>query len=715
MSVIQKIRDKYARWAVIAIAVSLLGFILMDAFAGRTSLFGRNSTTIGRINGKKIDYIDFDRKVKAQEEMARQQGYDMGDAGRQQVIESVWNSEITQNLMTDEFDKLGMTIGKKELNDILFGENPPQDLRQRFTNQSTGQYDALAAQQFINNLKKNATAAEKAQLNDYLASLEMERLMTKYTSLLSNSTYFPKWYIEKQNTDNSLIAKIGYVSIPYTTISDSAVKITDKEIQQYISDHKNEYKQEQETRNISYVVFPAIPTAADSAAVRTQIENLRPPFATTNDAATFLAQQGSSIQYFDGYTPQSKIQVPAKDSIFNLPKGGVYGPYLDGNNYVLAKLIDSRILPDSVKARHILLGTVDPQTNQPLIPDSMAKKTADSIAAAIAGGANFDTLETRYSTDRAAHQQKGVMTFSSMDIQGPNFAKEFGQFILFDGKPGDKKVVKTQFGYHYIEIMEHKDPEPHYKVAYLAKPIEASTETDNAASNAASMFAGDSRNLKDFNANYDKSLRNKGIAKLVASDIKPNDYSIVGLGASRPFVKAIFEADKGDVLEPQRVGDNYVVAVVTDVSEAGLASVASARNTVEPILRNKKKAAQIKQKLGKITTLEAVSTAMNQPVQTADSLRFNGQTPGLGYESKIIGASFNPANKGKVIPQPLEGQAGVYMVRVDAVSTVPIETANIEEKRRMLEMQARQMMMYRAPIESLRKAADIKDYRDKFF
>ncbi|MBD0278526.1 MAG: peptidylprolyl isomerase, partial [Flavisolibacter sp.] len=93
----------------------------------------------------------------------------------------------------------------------------------------------------------------------------------------------------------------------------------------------------------------------------------------------------------------------------------------------------------------------------------------------------------------------------------------------------------------------------------------------------------------------------------------------------------------------------------------------------------------------------------------------NGQTPGLGYESKIIGASFNPANKGKVISQPLEGQAGVYMVRVDAVSTVPIETANIEEKRRMLEMQARQMMMYRAPIESLRKAADIKDYRDKFF
>jgi peptidyl-prolyl cis-trans isomerase D len=67
MSVIQKIRDKYARWAVVAIALSLLGFIMMDAFAGRGSIFSGQSTTVGKINGKKIDYQDFAKKVEATE------------------------------------------------------------------------------------------------------------------------------------------------------------------------------------------------------------------------------------------------------------------------------------------------------------------------------------------------------------------------------------------------------------------------------------------------------------------------------------------------------------------------------------------------------------------------------------------------------------------------------------------------------------------------
>ncbi len=67
MSVIQSIRDKYARWAVVAIALALLGFILMDAFAGG-NVFGGNSTTIGKVNGKEIDYIDFEKKIKVQVE-----------------------------------------------------------------------------------------------------------------------------------------------------------------------------------------------------------------------------------------------------------------------------------------------------------------------------------------------------------------------------------------------------------------------------------------------------------------------------------------------------------------------------------------------------------------------------------------------------------------------------------------------------------------------
>lgn len=715
MSVIQQIREKYARIAVVAIALSLLGFILMDAFAGGSNIFGGgNSTTIGKVNGEELDYLEFDKKVKAQEEMARQQGYDMGEAGRQQIIETTWNQEVMRILLENELEELGMTVGKKELNEFLFGDAPPQDLKERFSDPNTGAYNAFEAQQFINNIKRSGKPEDKAQLNQYLINLEFARLVEKYSALLTNSTYVPKWFIEKQNTDNSLIGKASFVSVPYTTIPDNSVKVSDKEIEQYIKDHKKEYEQKEETRSISYVTFSAAPTAADSLQARTQLENLKPEFEASTDPAAFIAQHGSEIQYFDAYVAKSKIQVPVKDTLFGLPKGTVYGPYQNGPTYVLAKTIDTRLLPDSVKARHILIGTVDPQTGQPSMADSVAKQRIDSIAAAIRGGANFDTLETRYSTDAAAHQQKGVMTFSSMDIQGQNFAKEFGDFILLEGKPGDKKTVKTQFGWHYIEIMEHQNVEPHYKIAYLGKPMVASPETENTASNAANMFAGDSRNLKSFNDNWEKNLKARGVNKLIASDIKQSDFSITGLGPSRQFIKSIFSADKGDVLQTERIGDNFVVAVVTDVNKAGVQSVAQARAVVEPVLRNKKKAEAIKKNIGKVTTLDAVSAKVNQQIQSADSIRFTGSNPVLGMESKIIGAIFNPDNKGKVVPEALEGQAGVYVLRVENVSTTPV-FADIQQQRQMYQMQTRQGMMYRSPVEGLKNAAKIKDSRSVFY
>lgn len=716
MSVIQNIRDKYAKVAVIAIALALLGFIMMDAFSGGGNPFEGNATTLGSINGKKIDYVDFANKVKAQEDMAQQQGYEVNDATRQQIIESVWNTEVNQTLLNEEVEELGLTVGRKELNDMLFGSNPPADLKQGFTDPATGQFDALKAQQYFNDLRKSGTPEQKAQMNQYLESLEAQRLAEKYTSLMSNSVYFAKWFLEKQNLDNSLIGTVSYVGVPYTSISDSAVKVTDDEIKAYLNERKDEFAQKEETRSISYITFSAAPTTADSAAALQQVQAQQAAFASTTDPAQFIAQQGSVVEYFNGYLAGSKIQVPNKDTILSLPVGGVFGPYQEGTNYVMAKMIDKRVLPDSVKVRHILIGTANPQTGQPLIPDSIASRRADSIAAAIRGGAAFDSLETQYTTDQAAHQNKGVMTFSSADIQGPNFAKEFGDFILFDGKAGDKKVVKTQFGYHYIEIMEQKGAEQHYKVAYFAKPIVTSNETDATANNAASQFAGESRDANAFNDNYNKKLKAQGLAKLIATDIKPADYAIPGLGSSRELVRAIFEADRGDVLQPYRVGDGYVVATITEVTEEGEVSVEKARSTVEPILRNRKKAAQIKQKIGKISTLEAASGALGQPIQRVDSLRFNGErNPALGYELRVLGAAFNPENKGKVVPEAIEGQAGVYILRVDNTGTTPVMTGTIEEQRMQLQMQARQTMMYRPPTEVLKANADIKDNRAKFY
>jgi peptidyl-prolyl cis-trans isomerase D len=724
MSVIQKIRDKYARWAVVAIALSLLGFIMMDAFAGKGSLFGGNNTTVGKINGKKVDYHEFVKKVDAAEKFQRdQQGGDLGESGRQQVIQAVWDQEVSDVVLNKEYNELGLAVSEKELRDILFGANPPQDLKQRFTDPKTGVYNGVQAQQFINQIKKQGAPQDKDQLNQYLESLEKDRLMTKYTSLLANSIYFPKWFIEKRNVDNSLMAKVSFVSVPYSTISDSTVKVSDNEIQDYINDHKKQFEQKDETRSLSFVTFSAAPSAADSAATKTALLQLKPQFDTLNSYESFITKN-SSLPFYNGFISKSAIQQPNKDSILSAPVGVVYGPYLDaGQNgaYVLSKIIDEKVLPDTVKVRHILIATQQQTQTGELVPvreDSTAKRLMDSVQNLYRSGTSFDTLVAKFSEDPGSKSTGGVYD----NVTSGRMMPTFNDFI-FTHKTGETGVIKTEFGYHFIEILSQKGSSPAYKVAYLAKPILASQETENAAENAATIFAGDSRNEKSFNENWEKNLKGKGINKLSATDIRPLDFSVQGVnGTSRKFIKDVFEADKGDVVGPERIGDNYIVAIVTDVAKAGVASVAQVRPAVEPLLRNKKKAEQIKKNIGAISTLEAVAARVNQRVQTLDSVHFSGANNMLGYEPKVLGASFNPANKGKVVSEAIPGQAGVYVLWVDNTTTIPVETANIEAQRQMMETQTRQRMMQQMQygggnpfIEPLKKAANVKDNREKFF
>ena len=407
--------------------------------------------------------------------------------------------------------------------------------------------------------------------------------------------------------------------------------------------------------------------------------------------------------------------------------GGIYGPYTDKDNYVLAKVMDMKELPDTVKVRHILIATEQQSQGQmvQVREDSTAKKLADSVQLAIKNGANFDTLCRKYSDD-ASTKDSGIYN----NVYTGQMVPEFNDFI-FTHNVGESAVVKTMFGYHYIQILSQKGKEPAYKIAYLAKKIEASDETERNAENSALQFAGASRDLKSFDADYEKNLKPKGLQKLFGTDISSHAYQIPGIGASRKFIKQIFDADKGDVLQPERVEDNYVVAVVTEVNKPGLLTAAAGRRYIEPVLRNKKKAELLKKKIGRITTLEALSASIRQPVQTADSLRFSsGSSAGaISYELKVVGAAFNPANKAKVVSEPLDGRYGnVYAIRVDFVTATALENADVNAQRKSAEAQLRMSILMSNqnsqfnfgqqqydPAAVLRKAATIKDNRNRFY
>src|SRR5678809_734643 len=584
MSVIQSIREKYAKWAVIAIALALLGFILTDYFQAKNRMGPGNSSTLGTVNGKKIDYISFETKLKARDDQqqaaAQQQQQEYTEAKKHETAEQLWNQEVEEIIMASQFKEVGIDVGKKEFNDYLFGQNPPQELRQRFSDQQ-GNYDGAAAQNAINQLRRSPNQVERDQLDAYLAAMEYNRKQEKYNSVYKRQVYYPKWYVEKQNTEAAGLAKVSFVRYPYSKISDSAIKVTDKEIEDYVNKNKDQYKQT-ESRSIAYTIFNASPTEADSAQLRKQVADLKPEFTTDTMTTRFLSRYGSTIAYSDVFVGKTFMKMPAKDSIIALSKGEVYGPYLDDHTYALAKMIEIRTLPDSVRCRHILISN-DP--SQGGVVDSIAKKKMDSVEAAVKGGASWADMVQKYNPQSDGSRAKnGEMTFSSFDMQQPNFAKEFAQFALFEGKKGEKKVVKTSFGYHLIEILELKNPEPHYKVAQFAKNIIASDETERVVLEDASKFVSESQNLKAFNENIAKS--NGRIQKFEATNIGPNDISIQDIDQrltggqfgqvvpSRRLVREIYKADKGDVIKQERIGDaqmgyKYIVAVVTDILEEG--------------------------------------------------------------------------------------------------------------------------------------------------
>jgi peptidyl-prolyl cis-trans isomerase D len=702
MSIIQDIRDKYAKVTVVLVALALLGFILTDYFAGKSRMGGQMESSVGSVNGKSISFDELNPMVIQAEENMKAQGYPQNAAMTQQALEQAWNQKVSETLLGSELDILGIEVEKKELGDILYGVNAPQDLQNQFRDPKTGVYNGTLAKQNIDQLLKSGTPEQKTSIGNYINALANMRMSEKYNSLFANSTNYPRWIVEKQNAENSQLARISLVRELYTNIPDSAVTVTDAEIEKYINKYKSQFKQ-QESRSIYYVAFSAAPSSSDSATTLREVTNLKERFKTADNLEQFLAGEGA--QYYNGYVSAKAIQQQMKDSIFKTAVGEVYGPYLDAGAYVLARMVGRVNMPDTVSVRHILISTQNRDS-------ATAFNLCDSLQKAVAGGAIFDSLVAKFSDDPGSKATGGKYeNVPSGQMVGP-----FNDFI-FLRSAGSKGIVKTDFGFHYIEVLSQKGSGPAYKVAYLPREIVVSQETDNAALNKANEFAGDSKDLASFEKNYEQKLKPQGMTRGTASDIAPVSFEVRGVGASRSFVRAIYEADKGDVLKPERIDNNYVVAVISDVINEGTASVNAVRASVDPVLRNKKKAELLAKKLGKISTLEAAASVLGgKTIEVADSIRMTGALTGaFGYEPRVTGAAFNPNNKGKVVSEPIEGLSGVFVIKVENVGTTPVVQGDVNSIRQSRYQQALQAYSNQYspnnPISVLRSAATIKDKR----
>jgi peptidyl-prolyl cis-trans isomerase D len=710
MQIIQSIRDKGAAVVITVIALSLIGFILMDAKQGSGNLSSSTSKSIGSVNGSSIDQGEFTKKVKQLEDQeAQRSGINPTGARAAQIREQVWNQMVAEKVFYAEAAKLGIDFTPKEFTSFLYSNEQSNPLLQdpQMVDPATGKLDANKVQAAIANFKK--LKPEQLEMLDAQVKdpQKLNSISSKYYSLLAASAYVPTWMEQKNNTDANNFANISYVAIPYNTISDSTIKISDADVDKYVSNNKELFKQEA-GRTISYVTFSQLPSATDSAKTRDIVAALKESFTADVNPTAFTARQASTIPYDSNYLPKSKIPSAYIDTIVKFAQGTVYGPYVDRGNYVMAKVLGSKFYPDSVKARHILIPTVDPQSDQPIAIDSVAKKQADSIFNAIKAGADFGALAKQFSSDGSKDKGGDLEIFGYGEM-----VPEFNEFC-FTKSVGSKEVVKTKFGYHVIEILSQKGSSPAYKVAFMAKEIIASEGTINNASLEATKLSAE-KNSK----NVDEYVKKNGLQKTNPDKLlKENDFSVGQLQDARLIVKWAFKAKVGEVSEPFSLGDQFAVAVLDKIQKEGTQDVATARPTVENVLRNEIKANEIVKKLGATPTLEKAAADYGKQVQTAgqdSTITFNSQMiNGLGQEQKLIGAIFNPTNKTKA-SEPIVGKTGVYLVKVNGIAPKNAPSAEILAMQKTQEINNVKNKATAGWFESLKKRATIKDNRSEIY
>ncbi len=710
MAVIQKIRTKYAKLAGFVIALALVGFILMDAASGRFGELLGNDRSVAKVNGEKIDQVEFSKRVKDYEILYSysSKGRPIDDVTRAQINDQALRELINDIVVKGETERLGLQTTKEEEKDLIYGAAPDPIVQQYpvFTNPETKMFDPQRVKAFEQQADQvDPTGKAKEEWEAIKAYILRNNTTRKYVSLVSSCAYTPKFVVEMQQKEQKEMANLQFVKIPFATINDADIKVTDEELVAYMKKKAPLYTIDEPTRSIEYVSFDVIPSVEDTGKSKGTLEQIKNDFIATQDNESFV-NRNSDEQYVNMFVNKGTYMSAYSDSILNAPVGTVIGPYLENGSYKLTKVVEKKMMPDSVKCRHILIRTEN--GGQEVAADSVAKRRIDSVVAAVNSGADFGALVQSVSEDDGSKPTAGEYTFTLQ--QKGQLSKEFADFI-FDGRPGEKKVVKVDndayAGYHYIEILSQSGMQPAAKLATISKALYAGDNTEAGVYAKATEFAGKNGNAKAF----DEAIKKQNLNKKIAENIKANDFILPGLGSARDVIRWVYEANVGDVSQVFSMDGHYVVAKLNSKQEPGLMKLdANTRPSIESAVRADKKAAMIANKYKGSQSLQAIATASGQQVQQSDSVNAaSGFIPNMGYEPKAIGYAFYKGFNLNTMSPAIQGQDGmIYMTVTSRGERAMIETPEVMQRQTtMMQMQAKNAISG-GIFESLKKAAKVK-------
>ena len=705
MAILGKIRQR-SIFLIIVIGMALFAFVISGVFDGNSPNNGPTDP-IAIVNDEEIE-IDFFRQMVDQ----TQRNYNYSTL---KSVNLVWNQALRNTIFEQEFEKLGIDAGRDQLEQIISSDDKVIN-NPSFQNEA-GFFDFGVFTDYIAELKvQNPTAYENWKFQEQsIIGVAKQRI---YLDLIMSSTRMTEteakvdYHIENDNVN------FKYVQIPYNSVEDSLIKITDAEIKNYISSNASKYKRE-ETRNIQYVSFEEAPTDDDLAMIRLKLEGLKSERISYNDVSKLtdtiegfsktkniidFVDQYSEVPFDSIYKPKGAFNNEYANILFEMKKGEVFGPYRDDNVFKISKLIDIK-KNASLRASHILISYEGATRASDKITRSKseAKKEANRIyLLARRTSSDFEELARKYS-DGPSKFRGGDLGF----FKEGEMAIEFYNYVN-KNRVGRVGVVETEFGFHIIKITDKDDLALIADVVASAIPSE---KTSNDVFRRATQFEMDSNNSNDFTI----TAKNNNYNIRPVKQINILEENLPGLSNQRNLVRWLFE-DKtrvGDIKKFTLNGGGYAVVQLTEKVESGLASINEVGSEVKKILSRNKKARIIKSLYEDKSSLEKlIEENDNLSIENATAVNQRNPTiPGEGNEPKVVGTAF--AMNENEISSLVEGENGVYKILLNKKNIVPdLEDYSLYSKQMQQKAKSRLLENIFSALESV---SEIQDNRALYY
>ncbi len=714
MATLEKIRSK-AALLVTAIGVALFAFIIGDLFSGGQAWWQQSQNKVMVINGEKITYETFQKNVNDLTEIYQlQTGQNNLPAEYyQQINTQVYDNLVRETLVTEEADKLGMTVSVEELTDMVSGDNISPILQQMpfFRNQQTGEFDRNMLINFVNTVTSIEDGAQGGVASQELIqarqfwlfwekTIKKQRLEDKYTTLLSR-TIMPNKLDVKQNFDGGKInSDFAYVRQSLRTVPDSIVSVSKSEISDLYAKLKDSRFKQGATRSAKYFYVDILPSEADYQDAEKEITSLREEFATTTEISDFV-NLSSETPYIDAYVALSTLSPDEKQFAETATINDVFGPYLESDEYRMYRLMGRKNGPDSIQARHIMIS---------LQNEAQGIALADSILNVLqAKKGNFAELANQFSIDRNSAANGGNLGWFTELTALRNVGQIFKN-ACFDAKLKTYFTIRTDYGIHVVEVTEKTKDIKKANIAEYSISVTPSSRTIQSTYSRVNQFVANNNNVEAL----EKNAAENGFNLMTAARLSTSDATIGNIQNARQAVRWAFHSKVGSVSEIFEIDNKFLVLALTGETPAGYTPLAQVENNLRNEIASEKKGAKLVQDLKAkgYTSLDAYAKEMGASIDTAKFVNFNTtRITGLGTEAVLSGLA--PYVKQNTIQGPIAGKNAVYVYSV--YNKTPSEaTFNEEEEKKTLENSMTYRMQYQA-MEVLKNKAKIEDNRINFY